>query len=50
MKKKKGVLLAGLLIGGGVVAASLASDGVRQRVSGIRGRMMGRMMQHIPDK
>ena len=48
--KKKEVLLVGLLIGGGVVAASLASDGVRQRVSGICGRMMGRMMQHMPDQ
>ncbi len=48
MKKK--VLLLGLVIGGGVVAASLASPTVRQSVSKIPGRMKGWMMDHMPEE
>ena len=50
MKKTRGLLLLGLLIGGGVVAGSLTSHRVRQHASGICGRMMGWMTQYMPDQ
>ena len=45
-----GFMMLMMLIGGGVAAGSFASDRVCQRVSGICGRMMARMMQHMPDE
>ncbi len=48
MKKK--ALLLGLVIGGGVVAVSLASPKVRQSVSRIPASMMGWMMERMPEE
>ena len=50
MKKTGTLLLFGLLIGGGVAVGSLSSHKVRLRASGMCGRMMGWMMQYMPDQ
>jgi hypothetical protein len=47
---KRDALMLGLLVGGAIIAGSLASRRVRRHLSEIPGRMMGWMMEHMPEQ
>jgi hypothetical protein len=46
---KKLMLLLALLFGGAVVLRRLLPADIRERLSGLPGRMMGRMMEYMPE-
>ena len=46
---KKILLLLALLAGGVIVLRRLIPTGIGERMSGLHERMMGRMMEHMPE-
>ncbi len=46
---KKVLLLLALLLGGGVIIRRLLPTDIGERLSGLHERMMGRMMDHMPE-
>ncbi len=46
---KKILLLLALLVGGGVVVRRIIPTDIGERLSGLHERMMGRMLEHMPE-